>query len=234
MLSSVAPAPISISSEWAPRQRTDKRSLAAVICNALHDATLHGRLVVAWTPPHLSPLHHFLKHLSIPQRIHRPPESLVLVGDELPCLDQAIKWLEDKFIAFVDIIENLPAKDEVSTVNPNFRLLTRTETLHRAVAHQTRQVKGERRMNGDEAADLPLFLKRSIISGNGASVNRRCSWRENFFVLDEILTATSRSPMLRQSPVSTSETRQSGGRSPRISTFLPNSEMTQSLVDRLL
>ena len=80
---------------------------------------------------------------------------------------------------------------------------------------------------------LPLFLKRSTMSRQG-DVGQAVAvvGEEHLLVLDVVAcTAMSRSPMLRHMPVSTSVTRQSGGGSPSISTFRPNSETTQSAVE---
>src|SRR4051812_44272988 len=125
-LSSVAPAPISMSSECAPRQRIDRRSPEAASRRGL--MLLLCPRVFSLRPPHrFSLVHHFFKYLFISHGIHRPPEPLVFVGDEFACLDEAIKGFQDQFLAFVDVVKNLIAKDEVSAIDPNFRFAIRTE-----------------------------------------------------------------------------------------------------------
>ena len=115
-------------------------------------------------------------------------------------------------------------------------LLTRAETLHQSILIEFGEVKIEWRVNGDEAPDLAALLE-AINHLRQRRVRQTVAvvGEEDLLVLNEMpYTATSRSPMLRHIPVSTSVTRQSGGRSPRISTFLPKSEITQSLVRCLL
>ena len=76
-------------------------------------------------PRRLAAFHHFLEHLPISERIHRPPESIVLVGHQTPLLDQAIERLEHQLFAVADVIEDLVAEDEVSAIDPNFGFLAR-------------------------------------------------------------------------------------------------------------
>src|SRR5450759_2816680 len=99
MLSSVAPAPISMSSEWAPRQRTDNRSPADANCNAFMMSSSRVLFVPRGAPWHLASFDHFFEYLPIFQHIHGPPEALVFVSEELAIFDQAIEGIENQFLA---------------------------------------------------------------------------------------------------------------------------------------
>ena len=77
-----------------------------------------------YAPWHFATFHHVLKHLPVSESIHRPPEALILIGHEMPAFDQAIERLEYQLFACSDVIEDLVAKNEIATVDPNLGLLT--------------------------------------------------------------------------------------------------------------
>src|SRR5258708_2986861 len=83
-----------------------------------------GTGVRVYAPWRFAPFHHFLKHLPVSESIHRPPEAFILISHEMPAFDQAIERLEYELFARSDIIEDLVAKNEISTVDPNLGLLT--------------------------------------------------------------------------------------------------------------
>ena len=135
MLRSVAPAPISMSSECAPRQRTDNRSPGPTELQGFHGATLTTD-TRSRAPRRLAPFDHLLEHLSIPQRIHGPPEALVFVRHQFSGFDQTIERLEHQLFTVLDIIKNLFAKDKIAGVDPNIRLLTRTYAMYSSPVHR--------------------------------------------------------------------------------------------------
>jgi hypothetical protein len=92
----------------------------------------HGAQICAGTaildnrlraPRRLAAFHHFLEHLSVPQSIHGPPKTLVLVGHQVSGLDQPIEWLKHQLLTVSDIFENLLAKDKIAAIDPNIRLV---------------------------------------------------------------------------------------------------------------
>ena len=111
--SSVAPAPISMSSECAPRQSSDRRSPGLASWQRPHHAALAAARRLH-APRHLAALHHVFEDLTVAQRVHRAPEPFVLVGHEVAALDQAVERLEHEFLAFLDEVEDLLAEDEDS------------------------------------------------------------------------------------------------------------------------
>src|SRR5215831_3099643 len=111
------------------------------------------------TPWHFATFHHVLKHLPISESIHRPPEALILIGHEMPAFDQAIEGLKHQLFARSDIIEDLVAKHEIATVDPDLGLVTRAQSLHGTLLIKFRKMEADRRMNGEKAADLPTLLE---------------------------------------------------------------------------
>ena len=61
--------------------------------------------------------------LLVLDRVHRLPEALVGVGDQLFSLDQALEGLLHELLAGVDVVEHVPPKDEEPAVDPDVRLL---------------------------------------------------------------------------------------------------------------
>ena len=55
------------------------------------------------------------------QGVHRRPEALVRIGDQLAALDQALERLFDELFAVVDVVEDLAAEDEEPAVDPELR-----------------------------------------------------------------------------------------------------------------
>ena len=70
-------------------------------------------------PRRLAAFDHFLKHLSVPQRIHGPPKTLVLVRHQVSGFDQPIERLKHQLFTVPDIFKNLLAKDKIAAIDPN-------------------------------------------------------------------------------------------------------------------
>ena len=116
-LRSVPPAPISISSECAPRHSTDNRSPAPGDPKSLH-RTHRGSDTGVQLPGRIATLDHFLEHLPVPERVHGPPKSFVPVGHELSTVDETLEGLHDQFIAFLNVVEYFLPEDEKSAIDP--------------------------------------------------------------------------------------------------------------------
>ena len=76
-------------------------------------------------PRRLSAFNHFLEHLPISERIHRPPKSIVLVRHQTPLPDQPIERFKHKLFPVADVIEDLVTENEISPIDPDFRLVAR-------------------------------------------------------------------------------------------------------------
>src|SRR5262249_42025072 len=105
-------------------------------------------------PRRVPTLNHILQQLPVSQRIHRSPETLILVGHEVPAFDQTIEWLEHQLFTFSYVIEDFVAENEVAAVDPNLGFLTRTQTLHGALLVKFGKMEGDRRGDGDKTTDL--------------------------------------------------------------------------------
>ena len=155
---SVPPAPISMSSECAPRHRTDSVSSGRASCKALIapaiDNVLPCLAAFADAPRHLALLDHLLEDLPVLQIVHAAPEALVLVGHELVRLDQPRERLEHQLLALVHVVEDLGPQDEVAGVDPDVRAVGRAELAHPAVRLDVGQVIGQRRPDREEAGEL--------------------------------------------------------------------------------
>src|ERR1035438_8542053 len=79
-------------------------------------------------PRHLSTLHHLFQHLTISERVHSPPEALILVGHEMSAFNQAIERLKDQFFAIANEIEDFVSEYEEAAINPDPCLLTRSKS----------------------------------------------------------------------------------------------------------
>src|SRR5690348_5092678 len=72
--------------------------------------------------PHLprpvARLGHLLERLLVLQRVHRCPEAVVLVRDQLPFRGKALERLDHELLARADVVEELLLEDEVASVDP--------------------------------------------------------------------------------------------------------------------
>jgi hypothetical protein len=78
-----------------------------------------------------------------------------------------------QFVPFLDVVEYFFPEDEIPAIDPNLGVIARAHPANNALVVRLGQMKRDRRVYGYETSYLaafPLFLKRSIISGSGASV----------------------------------------------------------------
>src|SRR5262249_7098399 len=119
---------------------------------------LDGKSALA-PPGHLALLDHVLEHLPVTERVHGPPEALVLAGHQLVVGDEPGERLEHELLALAHVVEDLGAEDEVAAIDPDVGPVGRAEPRHPAVAVDVGEVIGERWPDGDEAGDLPAALE---------------------------------------------------------------------------
>src|SRR5262245_7139682 len=105
-LRSVAPAPISMSSDCAPRHSTDRRTPGAASSRAF-TASRCGAELRAQAPRHVAAVRHLLQQLPVSEGVHRPPEALIFVGHEMPARDQTLERLMYELFAVTNEIEDL-------------------------------------------------------------------------------------------------------------------------------
>ena len=171
-LRSVAPAPISMSSEWAPkaehRQPIASGRRSEVPSRVHRGGDLWSAARLPW---HVAAFDHFLEHLPVSERVHGSPESFILVCHELAALDEALEGLIDQLLSFADVVEYLVAENEVPAVDPDLGLLIRRASgAPCPCSSNSARWKVSGGWTAMKQPILPLFLKRSIISGSGASV----------------------------------------------------------------
>ena len=103
----VPPAPISMSSECAPRHRTESVCPGSASRRLINGQPLGGAdqaVAVGKTPGHATMFHHVLKRLPVAQRIHRPPEAGILECQQLVCVDQPAERLHDQLLPLAHVV----------------------------------------------------------------------------------------------------------------------------------
>src|SRR6185369_11272574 len=99
------------------------------------------------SPRHISLLNHILEDLSVFQRVHGTPESLVLICLELIILDQALERLQHQLFTIADVVENLSPEEEESAIDPKVGALRSADVAHAAIRVYIREVERQRRAN---------------------------------------------------------------------------------------
>ena len=141
----------------------------------------------AKAPGHVAALDHFLEHLPVPERVHGPPEALMLIGHEAVGFDQAVERFDHELFAVAHILEDLTAKNEIPAIDPDVGLLARAKASDRVGAVELGEVKGKGGVNGNEAADVSASLEaldhlRQRRVGQPVAV----VGKKHLFVLDEM------------------------------------------------
>src|SRR5690348_3046313 len=70
-------------------------------------------------PGGVAGLEQVLENGPVLHRVHRRPEAVIWIGDQLALFDQAVERLLYEVLAFFDEVEDLPAEDEVAGVDPD-------------------------------------------------------------------------------------------------------------------
>ena len=97
--------------------------------------------------------------MTIPKGVHGPPKSFVAIGHEAALRDQPLERLVNEFVTFFDVVEDLLSENEITPVDPHLGFVARAHCADRAALVETRQMKRDGRMNGDEAGDLSALLE---------------------------------------------------------------------------
>ncbi len=149
---SCPPAPISMSSGWAPRhrslepagrQRSERQHRRQA--SRSWSQTAHGGV----PPSYISS-----SVLLVLERVHRRPEAVVPEGHQPALLDQPPERLLDELLALADVVEDLPAEDEVAAVDPGRALANVADRLHRASVVGLHEVERVGRAHGEEGGDV--------------------------------------------------------------------------------
>src|SRR3954463_1306760 len=145
---SVPPQPISRSSACAPRARTvsggpPKPSVRIVGASALPASP--GRAACGIQA---------LERLHVLERVHRRPEARVPVGQELAVRDQPLERLLDQLVAWLQVVEDLPAQDEVPAVDPDVGIVDVRDAGDEPLFARVDDVERIRGPDGEERRDL--------------------------------------------------------------------------------
>src|SRR5579883_647210 len=97
---------------------------------------------------------HVVEVLLLLEGVHAGPESFVLVGNELPLLDEALKWLLHQLFSLFNVVENLPLEDEESPVDPDIRAIDIADSVDRAVLNRGDDVERLGRLHRHETGYL--------------------------------------------------------------------------------
>src|SRR3954453_3459816 len=168
---SSAPAhPSSMSSAWQPRARARSGPEAAPgspnrsIGSDAGDRPLHRGLErdLAVLQPH-GPgrdrgVGQRVEAVLLLQRVHRRPEALVAIRDQLARRDQPAERLLDELLTLLEVVEDVVAEDQVAAVDPQGAVVHRPDVGDRPVGVRLEDVGGEARLDGEHARDLALAL----------------------------------------------------------------------------
>src|SRR5262249_34096486 len=87
-------------------------------------------------------------------------EALVAVRVQLPALDEASKGLVDKFVAWLDDVEDASAEDEEAAVDPDVGATERVDRVHDAAVIGCDDVVLSPRLYRDEQPGGPAPFQR--------------------------------------------------------------------------
>src|SRR5690606_22833697 len=126
-VSTVPPAPISISSECAPRHST---CLSPSIRSARISAPCRRPPYRPWR---LAAAPHPIEDELVLERVHRPPEAPVLGGAKPPLRDQTLERLCHELLPLVQVVEYCRGKHHVGAVEPVVAVGNAAQPQHDAV-----------------------------------------------------------------------------------------------------
>src|SRR5215470_11818715 len=77
----------------------------------------------------------------------------------MPARDQTTEGFKHQFFALIDEIEDPITKNKISTIDPDISLMARSQPPHSAPLVKLREMKADRRVDGDKAANLITSLE---------------------------------------------------------------------------
>src|SRR5437867_4440340 len=133
----VPPQPISMSSQWAPKQRI---RIGASVCFRRHRLSINEFHLVLlprfpYFPGSLAARVHVVERLFFLKCIHARPEPIVFVREQLLLLDQPLKRLLYKFFPVPHIFENVLAEQEISSVHQDSSLVDVPDSTDEIIRH---------------------------------------------------------------------------------------------------
>ena len=102
-----------------------------------------------------------LKFLQLLECIHAGPEAVVSVRKKLSFGNQPAEGLFHKFLAFLDISEDLAPKDKETAVNPSSRFGDVFDALHDSIAIDRNHMETRPGLDADETGQ-PFTLEEDL------------------------------------------------------------------------
>src|SRR5581483_2458312 len=175
----VPPQPISISSQCAPRQSTRsgrpaarsrfklRMALGFAAQAAADDArTRLGispadqfRSVIPNLPGRMALRVHIVQRLFVLECVHRRPEAVVFVRQELLLFDQSLERLVEQLLAILYVVEYFSTENEVTSVDPDIGAVHIFNGLDDASGTQRNEVAAEVRADTEKARKFLLAFE---------------------------------------------------------------------------
>src|SRR5262249_52739265 len=99
------------------------------------------------------------------RRVHRHPEAVVVVGQELPLGEQALEGLEHQLFPFAQVVEDLLAEHEESTVDADPGFHDVVKAGDDAFGIRRDRMVGEIRLAAEEARDAAMLFEMLELLG---------------------------------------------------------------------
>src|SRR4029453_4429979 len=91
--------------------------------------------------------------------VHRAPEPVVFISQQLTSLQQPLKGLMDELFAIPDVIEDLAPEDEEPAIDADWRFGDVLNRRHDSARLARHEVVTDARLDTDEAGDRLLLTK---------------------------------------------------------------------------
>src|SRR5207245_1197803 len=110
-----------------------------------------GSVLAPYLPRRVARGVQVLDALLVLGRVHREPEAVVVVSQELVVAHQSLKRLKHQLVAVLDVIEDITAEDEEAAVHPESGLRDVAETADTAAVLRGHEVVAQVRLDAQEA-----------------------------------------------------------------------------------
>src|SRR5713101_291827 len=155
----VPPQPISKSSAWAPMQTTRSGSAVAapsIVRRCIRVPNLPGRLAA-----HM----HLFQELTLLERVHARPETVVPVRKQLLGGDQALERLDHELFSRPHVLKHLAAECKEPAIDADVRISDAPDALNDAVGLEVDEMERPRRSDCHEGADPAAAAKPVQVPG---------------------------------------------------------------------
>src|SRR6266851_1580679 len=155
----VPPQPISKSSAWAPMQTT--RSGSAVAAPSI----VRRRIRVPNLPGRLAAHMHLFQELTLLERVHARPETVVPVRQQLLGGDQALERLDHELFSRPHVVKHFAAERKEPAIDADVCIGDAPNALHDAVLLKVDEMERPGRSDRHEGADPAAAAKPVQVPG---------------------------------------------------------------------